>query len=337
LVFAKNAVHFCDIPMNWFHQISRYEYLLIGIFILLYGVFTLRTIVMARRLRSGIHLFWVKFFLRSLFFALLIVSLLGPSFGGVKKEVKAVGKDIVVAIDLSRSINCTDVQPSRLQKIKFELKKVLDAFAADRISLIVFSGEAFLYCPFTFDKGALQTLLETASSNAVPSDGTDFGSALELARQKFNENQTKNQKISSKIILLVSDGEDFGEDTDDAVSALEKEGIKVFSLGVGTPEGAGVPNGEGGFILDENGEPVVAKLSSKDLRAISSQTGGLYFEVTNEKNEVPAMMEAIQNIEGEVWDVQVVDIGANKYFYFLFVALGILLVDVLFTINVMKV
>jgi Ca-activated chloride channel family protein len=323
--------------MNWFHQISRYEYLLIGIFLLLYGIFTIRTILMARRLRSGVSLFWVKFFLRSIFFVLLIVSLLGPSFGGVKKEVKAVGKDIVVAIDLSRSINCTDVQPSRLQKIKFELKKVLDAFVTDRISLVVFSGEAFLYCPFTFDKGALQTLLETASPNAVPGDGTDFGAALELARQKLNENQTKSQKISSKIILLVSDGEDFGEDTDDAVSALEKEGIKVFTLGVGTPEGAGVPDGEGGFILDDNGEQVVARLSSKDLRNISTQTGGRYFEVTNEKNEVPAMMEAIQNIEGEVWDVQVVDIGANKYFYFLFVALGILLIDVLFTINLMKV
>jgi Ca-activated chloride channel family protein len=323
--------------MNWFRQISEYEYGLIGIFFLLYFLFALRTYFISRRLQSPITLLWVKFFLRSVFFGLVIVALLGPSFGGVKKEVKAVGKDIVFCIDLSQSINCTDVQPSRLEKVKFELKKVLDAFAADRIALVVFSGEAFLYCPFTFDKGALQVLLETANSNVVPTDGTDFGSALELARQKLKENQGKSNQLSSKMIVLVSDGEDFGEDTDDAVSALEKDGIKVFTLGVGTPEGSPIPDGENGFVVDENGIQVVAKLNSADLRTISSQTGGRHFEVTNEKNDIPALIEAIENIEGEVWDVKVVDIGANKYFYFLIVALGVLLVDILFTINILKV
>ena len=82
---------------------------------------------------------------------------------------------------------------------------------------------------------------------------------------------------------------------------------------------------------------VVTKLVSKDLKAIANQTGGRYFEVTNEKNEVSSLIEAIQNVEGEVWDVQVVDIGANKYFYFLFFGLAVLLLDILFTINILKV
>jgi Ca-activated chloride channel family protein len=323
--------------MNWFSQAGTYEFWIAGIFLLLYLLFFIRTRIMAARLGTKTNLFWVKFFLRASFLALMIISLLGPSFGGMKKEVKAVGKDIIIAMDLSRSVNCEDIQPSRIEKVKFEFKKVLDAFAADRIALVVFGAEPFLYCPFTIDKNALQLLLETASSRAIPSEGTDFGKALELSRQKFKENTGKGAKISSRIIILVSDGEDFGEDTDDVVSELEKEGIRVFSLGVGTREGGPLPDGNGGFIADENGSQVEVRLQPEDLKSISSRTGGRYFEINRDKNDVNSLIEAIQNIEGEVWDVQVVDIGANKYFYFLFVGLVILLLDMLFTINLMRV
>jgi Ca-activated chloride channel family protein len=323
--------------MNWFAQIGQYEYLIMGIFCLLYLLFAVRTYLISRRLRSPVSLFWVKFLLRSGFLGLVIVSLLGPSFGGVKKEVKAVGKDIFIAMDLSRSITCRDIQPSRLEKMKFELKKVLEAFAADRIGLIVFSDEAFLYCPFTFDKGALQLFLETASPDVISSEGTDFGKALEMARLKFRESEGAGKKMSSRILILVSDGEDFGEETEDAAVALEKEGVKVFTLGIGTAAGGNIPLSDGGFLQDPEGNTVSVRLVSDDLRSLASRTGGKYFEVNDEKNEVPSLIEAIQNIEGEVWDVQVVDAGANKYFYFLFVALGLLLLDVLFTINILKV
>lgn len=323
--------------MNWFKQIGQTEYLLIAAFLFLYFVFLLRSWLISRRLQSKVNLFWVKLILRTFFFGLVVVSILGPSFGGIKKEVKAVGKDIIIAIDLSQSINCADVQPSRLEKIKFEIKKVLDAFAGDRVGLIVFASEAYLYCPFTFDKSALQTLLETANSRVIGDGGTDFGKALELAEIKFRENQISTKKISSKLVLLISDGEDFGEDTDDAISGLEKEGVKVFSLGVGTSEGSTIPDLSGDIIRDENGDPVMARLKSDDLKKIASRTGGKYFEVTNDRNEVPALIEAMDSIEGEVWDVQTIDIGANKYFYFLFLALAIILLDILFTINIIRI
>lgn len=323
--------------MNWFTQIGPYEYLLCGIFLLLYLAYALRTWIISRRLGSPVNLLWVKLILRSAFFGLLIISLLGPSFGGVKKEVKAVGKDILIAIDLSRSVNCADVQPSRLEKVKYELKKVLESFAADRVALVVFGDEPFLYCPFTFDKNALQLLLETANTKVIPSEGTDFGKALELARQKFKENAAAGgTKISSKLVVLVSDGEDFGEETEDVVSELEKDGIKVFTLGVGTQEGGRIPDEDDGFVRDEDGNEVLVRLNAADLKSIASRTGGRYFEITQDKNEVGGLIEAIQNIEGEVWDVQVVDAGANKYFYFLFFGLIILLTDILFTINVMR-
>lgn len=322
--------------MNWFTNIGVFEYWLGGIFLLLYLAFVIRSRIISKRLGTRVNLLWVKFIMRAAFFCLMIISLLGPSFGGLKKEVKAVGKDIVIALDLSRSVNCEDIQPSRIEKVKFEFKKVLDAFAADRVALVVFGEEPFLYCPFTFDKGALQLLLETANSRVIPSEGTNFGKALELARQKFRENAGQGTKISSRVVVLVSDGEDFGEETGEVVSELEKEGIRVFCLGVGTREGGSVPDGNGGFVEDEEGNQVQVKLSDDDLRSIATRTGGRYFEITAEKNEVPALIEAIQNIEGEVWDVQVMDIAANKYFYFLFVGLVIFLLDILFTINIMR-
>lgn len=323
--------------MNWFAQIGQYEYLIMGVFGLLYLLFGVRTYLISKRLHSPVSLLWVKFLLRSGFVGLVIVSLLGPSFGGVKKEVKAVGRDIFIAMDLSRSITCRDIQPSRLEKMKFELKKVLEAFAADRIGLIVFAGEAFLYCPFTFDKGALQLFLETTGPDVISSEGTDFGAALEMARVKFRESEAAGKKMSSRILILVSDGEDFGEETEEAAAALEKEGVKVFTLGIGTAAGGNIPLPDGGFLRDDEGNTVTVRLVSDDLRSLASRTGGKYFEVNDEKNEVPSLIEAIQSIEGEVWDVQVVDTGANKYFYFLFVALGLLLLDVLFTINILKV
>ena len=322
--------------MNWFSTFGTYEYGLCGLFLLLYLAFFIRTFIISRRLKTRINLFWVKFLLRTFFFALLIISLLGPSFGGLKKEVKAVGKDIIIALDLSRSQNCSDVQPSRLGKVKFEFKKVLEAFASDRVGLIVFGEEAFLYCPFTYDKSALELLLETANTGVVPAGGTDLGKALELARQKFRENSSQGAKISSRIVVLVSDGEDFGEETEDITGELEKEKIKVFALGVGTRTGAGIPDENGGWMKDEDGRNAVARLIPASLQNIAKQTGGRYFQLNDEVNEVPSLIETIQRLEGEVWDVKVVDISANKYFYFLTVSLVVLLLDMLFTINIMR-
>lgn len=323
--------------MNWFRNIGPTEFVLIGLFALFYLIFAIRSWIMARRLHSTTHLFWVKMGLRTLFFSLVVVSILGPSFGGVKKEVKAVGKDLILCLDLSRSMNCTDVQPSRLEKAKFELKKLMEAMAGDRIALIVFSGDAHLYCPFTFDKSALNTLLETASTKSLSSEGTDFGKALELAEKKFKEISVHDKKVNSKVVILVSDGEDFGGESAGKAASLEREGIRVFSLGVGTREGAPVPDDHGGWELDENDQQAISKLNPTDLQTIAENARGRYFELTNSRNEVPSLIEALSAIEGEVWDVKTVDIGANKYMYFLLLALAILLLDILFTINIIRV
>src|SRR4029079_18396893 len=128
-------------------------------------------------------------FIRTGFFLLLVIAFMGPSFGGSKKEIKSVGKDIMICVDLSKSMDAYDIQPTRLEKIKFEMKKIVDAFSSDRVGIIIFSSEAFMQCPLTFDQNALNLFIETMNSSLVPSTGTDFGPALKMALSKLEEDK----------------------------------------------------------------------------------------------------------------------------------------------------
>src|SRR5258708_26446182 len=140
---------------------------------------------------------------RTVIFVLLIISFLGPSFGDAKKEIKSVGKDIMICVDLSKSMDAFDVQPTRLEKIKFELKKVVNSFNSDRIGVIIFSSEAFMQCPLTYDQNALDLFIETMNTNLVPASGTDFRPPFRMALQKLQDQDggpRPNQK--AKVIIL---------------------------------------------------------------------------------------------------------------------------------------
>ena len=141
---------------------------------------------------------------RTIYFALFMIAVLGPSFGGSKKEVKSVGKDIMICVDFSKSMDAFDIQPSRLEKIKFEMKKVVEAFNSDRIGIIIFSSEAFMQCPLTYDQNALNLFIETMNSGLVPSSGTDFGPPLRMALKKLEENR-RSTIISGQIQSDYSD------------------------------------------------------------------------------------------------------------------------------------
>src|SRR5690606_27957335 len=147
---------------------------------------------------------FIKLALRTLIFALLLVAILGPSFGGARKEVKAVGKDIVICFDLSKSMDAFDVQPTRLEKIKNEMKKVVSAFNSDRIGLVIFGSEAFMQCPLTYDQNALNLFIETLNTELVPVGGTDFGPPLKMALEKLTDEREQLTDPKSKIIILIS-------------------------------------------------------------------------------------------------------------------------------------
>ena len=241
--------------MNWTKLPGLTEYLLSTAFVLLYIAFLWRNRNIARRLKSRSRAVYTKLFLRVTYFALFIVALLGPTFGETKKEVLSVGKDIYIAVDLSRSMNAYDVQPSRLEKVKLALSQLISAFRADRIGLIIFSSDAFVQCPLTYDGNALQMFTETLNTNLVSGSGTDFAKPLRLALDKLNAKNDNAPDNQAKAVLLISDGEDFSDNTLDVAKDLEESGIKLFTLGVGTREGSPVPTPEGPLRDEEGNGP----------------------------------------------------------------------------------
>jgi Ca-activated chloride channel family protein len=268
-------------------------------------------------------------------FSLLIIALLGPSFGSSKQEVKSIGKDIMICVDLSKSMDAFDIQPTRLEKIKFEMKKLIDAFSSDRIGIVIFSSEAFMQCPLTYDQNALNLFIESINTGLVPSSGTDFGPPLRMAMKKMEEDNVRTE-ATSKIIILISDGEDFGEDTADAAREIEDQDIKLFTLGIGTEKGGQIRSGSG-YKTDRNGNVVVSRLNSTSLMALASKTGGKYFEINETKNDVSRLINTIGKIEGELMDARMMDVSANRYFYFLAAALALLVLDVLLNVKTVRI
>jgi Ca-activated chloride channel homolog len=292
-------------------------------------------IAIAKALKTAYRTIFLKVALRTIIFALLIVALLGPSFGAAKKEVKSVGKDIMICVDLSKSMDAFDVAPTRLEKIKFEMKKIVDAFNSDRIGIIIFSSEAFMQCPLTYDQNALNLFIETMNTGLVPASGTDFGPPLRMAIQKMDDEGSRTE-AKSKIIILISDGEDFGEETADASKDIEDKNIKLFTLGIGTEKGGQIRSGSG-YKVDKQGQVVISKLNAESLKALASKTGGKYFEINETRNDVSRLISTISKIEGELMDARFVDVTGNKYFYFLAAALALLVLDVLLNIKTIRI
>jgi Ca-activated chloride channel homolog len=280
---------------------------------------------------------FIKLAFRTLYFALFIIALLGPSFGGSKKEVKSVGKDIMICVDLSKSMDAFDIQPTRLEKIKYEMKKIIDAFSSDRIGVVIFSSEAFMQCPLTYDQNALNLFIETMNSGLVPNTGTDFGPPLRMALEKLEEDTgAPAAESKSKVIILISDGEDFGEETTEVAREIDSKDIKLFTLGVGTAKGGNIYAGNG-LKKDRQGNIVLTKLNSESLQDLARKTDGQYFEINETKNDVSRLINTIGNIEGELRDARFVDVTANKYFYFLLAAVILLILDILINIPTIRI
>ena len=311
--------------MIWAYPDNDLIFILAAIFSLLYFIYLYRFWRINRKLQVKKHRLLIKMGLRIIYFGLFLVALSGPSIGSAMKEIKQEGKDIFIAIDLSQSMNAQDIGPSRIQRVKFELQNLIRNFSSDRIGLIIFSSEAFIQCPLTFDQNVLQLHLDGLNTGLVPNQGTDLAAPLSLALRKFNNDESQEPK--SKSIILISDGEDFGDDFSGVLDDINDASVKVFTVGVGTYEGATIPS-RNGIIMDPNsGSPAISKLETSNLKRIASQTDGAYFELSDEIQEIPQLVATIEKLEGAVTGTRMVEASANKYFYFLLAAFGLALLD----------
>lgn len=301
------------------------------IFVLLYTIYLYRFYLINRKLQVKKHRIFIKMILRSTYFVLFLIALAGPSIGTSMKEIKEEGKDIFLAIDLSQSMNATDIGPSRLQRVKFELKNLTKSFAGDRIGLIIFSSEAFVQCPLTFDQNVLQLHIDGLNTGLVPGQGTDINAPLQMALSKFQSDE--RPEINSRSVILISDGEDFGDNFRPIISELSDAGIKIFSLGVGTSQGSSIPRGNSVIIDPKTNQPALSRLEPTNLKYLAAQTEGAYFEISDENQQISDLIAAVEREEGAVTGSRMIEASANKYFYFLFIALGLAFIDMIFPLR----
>ena len=327
--------------LQWYQDIGIVEYILIAAFVVATVFYILRIRRIARALDTHYRWVFFKLPLRIIYFALLIIALLGPSFGFGKKSIAVVGKDIFIAVDLSLSMKATDIQPSRLDKIKYELSNIVNTLKSDRIGLVIFSSSAFMHCPLTYDKGALNLFTQILNTNLMPvgRSGTDFYAPLELVLNKYKEGNTNNnrkqQNEYAKVVVLFSDGEEFGDRYTDIIDQLKQNNIRVFTVGVGSLQGGKIPTSLG-FKKDKKGKVVLSQLSTASLQNIAEQTNGRFFEVSDNRNDIPELINTIQEIKGQKLDVRDIDVSSNKYAYFAWAALALLFLDVLITVKVIS-
>ncbi len=319
--------------MNWNYPFGTTEFIFTLLFIGAYAAFFIRTIRVARRLKTTTRSLIIKLFIRTIAYVLLLISLLGPSFGEAERDVQSQGKDIYLLVDLSKSMDANDVSPTRLEKVKFEINHFLDAMGSNRIGLIVFSNEAYTQSPLTYDRAALNLYVQSLRTDLLPGSGTNLCSSLELAYLKISQDEAASDK--SKILVLFTDAERKADCNPSLFNDIRRFGIRLFVVGVGTPEGSFIRVNDT-VLKDEDGESVVSKLRDDVIQNLAQQTQGNGYRIDNKTNELNSLMQDINVIEGQVIDRRRVAVVSNKYYYFLIIALGLLVLDVLITVRTFR-
>jgi len=211
----------------------------------------------------------VAFVVPTLVFVLVLLALCRPQWGHVDVPRESHGLDILVALDVSRSMLADDLSPNRLVAAKDSLNGLVSRLGGDRIGLVAFAGSAFLVCPFTQDYAAFSSMLEEVSTQTVPKGGTSLESAINEAIRAFGISTAPG-----KVLIVISDGEDHAGDLETAATRLRTAGITVFAIAAGTPKGGIIPLGNGDFVRDAKGVPVVSRLRNGGLDALATLTGG---------------------------------------------------------------
>ncbi len=201
----------------------------------------------------------------------LALSLSEPRWGWRWEEMHRKGADVLVAIDVSKSMLAEDIKPSRLERAKREVIDLLRVVDGDRIGLLAFAGAAFVQCPLTLDYGAAQIFLDALAPDLIPVPGTALAEAIRTATGAFGAGAH-----DARALVLITDGEDLEEGAIEAAKEAKKEGIKIFAVGMGAPDGAPIPDPGGGFRKDEQGNVILSRLDETTLQKIALETGGTY-------------------------------------------------------------
>lgn len=259
----------------------------------------------------------------------LIFALANPQLGTKLEDVKRKGVDIFIALDVSKSMLAEDIPPNRLEKAKHEISTFIDRLEGDRIGLICFSGIAFVQCPLTLDYSAAKLFLSDIDSDIIPQPGTSIGKAISTGMHSFVTKELKH-----KVFILITDGEDHGSDPVAVAKEAAKEGVIIYTIGIGSPQGAPIPEFDAhgnrtGYKKDREGRIVISKLDVLTLEKIAFETGGKYYISSTGESELERIYQEIAAMEEKELSSRQFTQFEDRFQIFLVFALIILLIETL--------
>lgn len=269
---------------------------------------------------------WTKFIVILFALGCLVIAAANPQVGTRLTEVKQTGIDVFILLDVSNSMMAEDIKPSRLEKAKYQISNLINKLRGDRIGLIIFAGQAYVQIPLTTDYSAANLFLSAVDVNSVPSQGTAIASAINLATASFDSLSTQ------KVIVAITDGEDHEGDIDDAVEKAVSKGIKIYTIGLGSPDGVPIPIYNSnhqltGFKKDNQGNTVLTKLDEETLKHIAVEGNGKYYRGTNYEDYLDKIYSELSQLEQTEFGVKKVTDYEDRFYYFLIPAIILLVLE----------
>ncbi|NNF02686.1 MAG: VWA domain-containing protein [Bacteroidia bacterium] len=268
----------------------------------------------------------IKLLLLCFAVACLSIALAGPQLGSRLTEVKREGVDLIIALDVSKSMMAEDIKPNRLERSKQAISKLIDKLNGDRIGLVIFAGQAYVQLPITTDYAAAKLFLSTVNTNIVPTQGTAIGKALELCIESFADSTRKHSSI-----ILITDGENHEDDAIEAAEKAAELGITVNAIGMGSVNGAPIPvysnNRRVGFLQDKSGKTVVSKLDQQVLQEIARKGNGKFVRASTSDDGLKVILAEISAMEKQEFGVKMFTDYEEQFQYFLGLALIFLIIE----------
>jgi Ca-activated chloride channel homolog len=268
----------------------------------------------------------IKFSLLMISYIFLIIGAANPQIGSRLEKVERKGADLMIALDVSNSMLAQDVRPDRITRATQAISKLIDDLGGDRIGIVVFAGKAYMQLPITTDYAAAKMFLSTISTGMVPTQGTAIAEAIEMASGAFKQDDR------SKALIIITDGEDHEGDALEAAQAAAEKGIRIYTIGMGSPEGTPIPaydqNGnQVGFRKDKQGQTVITKLNETILQQIASAGNGIYVRATTGRDGLSRIFEEINQLQKAEIETQMFSEYEDRYQYFLGIGLLLLLLE----------
>ncbi len=266
---------------------------------------------------------WVRITLFSIGFFFFVIGLSRPQIGAKLKEHETKGAEIMIVLDVSNSMLAEDYSPNRLERAKLAISRLVDKLRDDRIGLIVFAGNSFVQLPITTDYVSAKMFLNSITTESVPVQGTAIGEAISTAIRSFSAQSEK-----SRAVIIITDGENHEDDPVAAAGQAAELGIRIFTIGVGSPEGKPIPM-DGELLRDRDGEIVVTRLDESVLQEVAKAGNGVYVRAGNSEFGLNPIIDDIRKMDDEKYSSIVFEEYDEQVMYFLAIALFFLVLEML--------